>query len=160
MDYDAFVGRYILLFGNLEKTIDESIRIIWNKHFGEKSGEVISGIIKDMKLYKRVKTLYEIIDHTNLTDPEKADWKKFFEAIDKCINTRNLLAHGMYGIENGCFLKFRKNGETILISDEDFSDQLTELDTRYRQLFDSVIEASLYEASGFTWICSYPKLQW
>ena len=160
MDYSTIVGSYLLIFGNLEQTVDTSIQVIWKKHFGEPSSEIISKIIEKMNFYKRLEILQEIINHIGLSNSDISEWQKLFSSI-KCLNEmRNTLAHGMYGIEKDRFIKLKKDCESKEIDDESLLKNQKELDERYRQLFDSVVVSAVIGEEKLIWISVFPKLKW
>ena len=160
MDYNTIVGSYLLTFGNFEQTVDTSIQIIWKKHFGDHSAEIISRIIEKMNFCKRLEILQELINHIGLSDSDISEWHKLFSSIKILNEMRNTLAHGMYGIENDRFIKLKRDYESKEIDDESLLKSQKELDERYRQLFDSVVESTVIGEEKLIWISVFPKLKW
>ena len=160
MDYSTIVGHYLLTFGNLEQTVDTSMRVIWKKHFGNLSVEIISRIIEKMNFHKRLEILQELINHIGLSDLDISEWNKLFSSINNLNEMRNTLAHGMYGIEKDRFIKLKRDHKSKEIDDESLLKNQKELDERYRQLFDSVVESTVIGEEKLTWISVFPKLNW
>ena len=160
MDYRTIVGSYLLTFGNLEQTIDTSIQVIWKKHFGDHSAEIICKIIKKMNFQKRLEILEELIHHIGLPDFNISEWDELFSSINSLNDMRNILAHGMYGIEKDHFIKLKRDHESKEIDDESLIKNQKELEERYRQLFDSVVESTVIGEEKQIWISRFPKLKW
>ena len=73
---------------------------------------------------------------------------------------RNILAHGMYGIEKDHFIKLKRDHESKEIDDESLLKNQKELEDRYRQLFDSVVEKTEFGKEKLIWVSEFPKLKW
>ena len=156
--FAKLVGDYLLTFGNLELTLENTIETIINKVVQGKGLElkkIMRFLLTNQSVSKKLNTLKFLISY--LDDDKQIEWRKFIESVKHLSETRNILAHGMYGVENERFLKlsYDNNGElkeTSIIL-EKFNVDLDELGERYRQLFDSLMEPfALY-------ISKYPKLE-
>ena len=156
--FAKLVGDYLLTFGNIELTLESAIISIIKiviKGNEEELEKLIKFFLAKQSTSKKLETLKFLIKY--LDSEKQEDWLAFYSRIKNLSETRNMLAHGMYGVENDKFLKivFDKDGklkETI-ISAEDFQEFLNELCESYRQLFDSVIEPQS------KYISKYPKLE-
>ncbi len=156
--FAKLVGEYLLIFGNLELTLENAIEIITNKVVQGKEIElkkITRFLLKGQSVSKKLNTLKFLVAY--LEFKKQTEWLDFIESIKGLSEIRNILAHGMYGVANEDFLKlsYDKNGELkeTFISVEKFDTYLKELSERYRQLFDSVLEPlELY-------ISKYPKLE-
>ena len=156
--FSKLVGDYLLTFGNLELTLEQSIETIVNKVVQGKEVElkkITRFLLVGQSVSKKLNTLKFLISY--LDNDYQMEWRKFLESVKHLSETRNILAHGMYGATDEKFLKlsFDNNSELkeISISLERFNEALDELNERYRQLFDSIVTpCELY-------ISKYPKLE-
>lgn len=161
-NYSELIGKYILCFGGFETTIYYSIieiclqfydrNIILNKILIKMLAS-ISGISKKVQVLEYIISLLDLSEQTN------NEWKDFFKATYKLIEKRNIYAHNMYGVSEDTFYKFtnKRNARGISIEKEipfsSIKNDVKELEERYRQLFDSMIEKDCI------WISCYPKLK-
>ena len=152
------VGDYLLTFGNIELTLENTIETIVKKVV-EGNEEEVKNItrffLKGQSVSKKLETLKYLIKYLDLE--KQKDWFDFIGSVKQLSETRNMIAHGMYGIDNDKFLKliYDNNGklkETVLTIG-DFQLCLEELGERYRQIFDSILEPrEIY-------LSKYPKLR-
>ena len=156
--FAKLVGEYLLTFGNLELTLEKTLEIIIKKVVQGKELElekITRFLLTGQSVSKKLNILKFLINY--LDDDKQIQWRKFIESIKRLAEIRNILAHGMYGVENERFLKlsYDNNGELkeTSISLEQFNADLDELGERYRQVFDSFI--SPFEL----YISKYPKLE-
>ena len=156
--FSKLVGHYLLIFGNMELTLERTIEtIIKNvvKGNAEELKKITRFLLKRQNVSKKLDTLKFLINYIDLN--KQQDWLDFIGSVKKLSEIRNLLAHGMHGVEDNKFLKmtYDNNGDLkdTIITFEDFQLYLEELGERYRQLFDSIIGIDeLY-------ISKYPKLE-
>ena len=156
--FSKLVGDYLLTFGNIELTLESTIETIIKKVVKgneEELKKITRFLLKGQSVSKKLDTLKFLINYIDLD--KQQEWLDFIGSVKKLSETRNMLAHGMYGIEDNKFLKmtYDNNGnlkETIL-SFGNFQLYLEELGERYRQLFDSMIQ--MVEV----YLSKYPKLE-
>lgn len=156
--FAKMVGNYLLTFGNIELTLENTIETIIKKVVEgneEEVKKITRFFLKRLNFSKKLETLKFLIKYLDLE--KQNDWFDFISSAKSLSETRNTLAHGMYGIENDKFLKliYDNNGELkeTVFALEDFQIHLKELSERYRQLFDSIIEPwAIY-------LSKYPKLR-
>lgn len=162
VDYATKIGTYILTFGNLEETIHRSIILICNKNFcnNTKLTELIDKmLISISSVYKKLELLEYLINLIELDEENQNLWQDFFDKTKELITRRNIYAHNMYGIKSGTFFKFKartKTNEKITL--EKLDNDIKELEERYRQLFDSIIQD--FTIGKSTWISKYPRLNY
>ncbi len=171
-DYAKELGDFILCFGKLESTIGYAIIVISNKHFSgtKEFGSWFRNIIDDMSMAKKITILDSLIDVLELEEINKINWKNCIKEMKELNTIRNVYAHGMYGIiDDGSerLLKISKkkdkNGFSInrFFEPDDIKNENNKLHECYRQIFESVIEKSIYEHQGykeFTWCNKNPQL--
>ena len=156
--FAKLLGEYLLTFGNMELTLESTIEIIIKKVVKgneEELEKITRFLLKGQSVSKKLGTLKFLIKYIDLN--KQQDWLDFIGSVKNLSETRNMLAHGMYSIEDDKFLKMTYDNkgdlkETV-ISLEDFQLCLEELGERYRQLFDSMI--GIWEL----YISKYPKLE-
>lgn len=156
--FAKLVGDYLLTFGNLELTLEQTIEIIVAKVVQGKKSElkkITRFLLVGQSVSKKLNTLKFLINY--LDKDKQIEWGNFLESVKHLSEIRNILAHGMYGATDEKFLKlsFDNNGKLkeISISLEKFNAELDELNERYRQLFDSIIVPfELYQSK-------FPKLE-
>ena len=149
------VGRFLLLYGNLEKTLDCSIELyIVNKLGNHEAGKLIKIVVDKLSNTKsKIEILKEFIDSSEMDDKSKSDWYSLINDLLTLNNLRNTFAHNMYGVEENKIIKFKKNWDEVPFNLDDLVENVHKLEERYRQLFDSVLEPDEI------YISSYPKLK-
>lgn len=156
--FAKLVGEYLLTFGNIELTLENTIETIIKKVVKgneEELKKITRFLLKGQSASKKLDTLKFLIKYIDLN--KQQNWLDFIGSVKKLSETRNILAHGMYGVEDDKFLKMTYDNNVDLketvISLGDFQLSLEELGERYRQLFDSMI--GIWEL----YISKYPKLE-
>ena len=156
--FTKLLGEYLLVFGNLELALENTIEIMINKIVQGREIElrkITRFLLKGQSVSKKLNVLKFLILY--LESKTQAEWLNFIQNVQYLSEIRNILAHGMYGEESDNLLKlsYDNNGELkeTSMSIEKLNELLNQLGERYRQLFDSVIEPlELY-------ICEHPKLE-
>ena len=81
------LGEFIVLFSNLEFTVNEWIDLISNS-------ETTTNLIKDIwSLKKRISALIDLIDEYDTEKAKKEKWKTLWRGIIGLVYIRNIIAH-------------------------------------------------------------------
>lgn len=164
-DITVIAGKFLLNFGCLETAVFQAIMRIFTTHNVCTSKTYYEDLQVLIKRNSFSTNLDYLKFYVSKYAKNKNDWNSLFEDITLLSEKRNILAHQIYGINFVGEKKMLKQKRYRALSkcDQEISISLTEmnewcslLNERYRQLFDSVIEA--YYDENITWISKYPQL--
>lgn len=146
-----------MVFGNLEYVL----KIINSKIFfnllkpSKESKSLIDYVISNQSFYKQINILNFYLCG-NSQKINMGEWDSFFKIVKNLEEKRNIFTHNMYGVNDDKLLKFKidKNGKTeeLLFSKNDLNKINSELQERYRQVFDSFLTSHEH------YIIKYKKL--
>jgi len=185
VNVSGIIGDFILTFGSLETTLQKSIKLLACNFFRCDNimglYETIHMILKQNNDFSANLNILRFIVYNFVGENYRKDWNEWFKDVEYIMERRNVYAHNMYGVDDaGNLVKYKesksykKSSDYITIPLSKVDEDFDLLQQRYRQIFDSVIEAPFYdvintlcksedplvENKKLIWISRYPQLRY